>query len=117
MNIKIIEGRFAICKVVDYSQVNLENEFIFLCKTDEENSLVCREEIVPANTIECVRGWKGFRIDDVLDFSLIGVLSKISAALAENNIGLFVASTFNTDYVFVNEEDFDRAVELVGNIE
>lgn len=33
-------------------------------------------------------GWKAFRIQGVLDFSLIGILSKISTVLAENQIGI-----------------------------
>ncbi|MCI8669000.1 MAG: ACT domain-containing protein [Lachnospiraceae bacterium] len=38
-------------------------------------------------------GWKAFRIQGILDFSLIGILSRISAALADNQIGIFVIST------------------------
>ena len=47
-------------------------------KTDEELSLVCKTEDIPDHTIECDSGWKGFRIQGILDFSLIGILSKIS---------------------------------------
>ena len=50
-------------------------------------------------------GWKMMRIQGVLDFSLIGILSKISAVLADNKIGIFAVSTFNTDYILVKEEN------------
>ena len=48
-----------------------------------------------------------------MDFSLIGILSKITTILAEHKIGVFAISTFNTDYIFVKEENFSKAIELM----
>jgi hypothetical protein len=56
-------------------------------------------------------GWRGFRIEGVLDFSLIGILSLISTILADNQIGIFAVSTYNTDYILVKDENFDRAMD------
>ncbi len=78
MKIEVIEDNFSICKVKDYSQVNLDEKFCFIGKTDEEKSFVCITKNVPDNVIEREDGWKAFRIQGVLDFSLIGILSKIS---------------------------------------
>jgi hypothetical protein len=50
----------------------------------------------------------------VLDFSLIGILSKISTILADNEIGIFAVSTYNTDYVFTKAEQFDRALAVLA---
>ena len=69
---------------------------------------------MPSVTVEREDGWKGFRIEGVLDFSLIGVLSKISGILAENKIGIFALSTYNTDYILVKEENFDRALTVLS---
>lgn len=114
MDIKKIEYDFTICKVTDFSMVNFENEYCFIGKTDEENSLVCITEHVPDNIIERDDGWKAFRIQGTLDFSLIGILSKISSLLAENNIGIFAVSTFNTDYILVKSENFTKALEVLS---
>ena len=65
------------------------------------------------NTIEREDGWKAFRIEGILDFSLIGILSKISALLAENEIGIFAISTYNTDYILVKEENYTKAKKLL----
>lgn len=86
MEIKKIAQDFSVCKVTDYSLVNLDSEYCFTGKTDEEKSLVCITSEVPANTIQRDDGWKAFRIQGVLDFSLIGILAKITGLLAENNI-------------------------------
>ena len=50
----------------------------------------------------------------VLDFSLIGILSKISGVLADNKIGIFAVSTYNTDYILVKKENFDRAMQVLA---
>lgn len=104
MKIKKIKGSFTVCKVNNYSQVNFESEYCFIGKTDEENSLVCLTEDVPENVLEREDGWCAFRIDEVLNFSLTGILAKISTLLAEENIGIFAISTFNTDYILVKKE-------------
>lgn len=115
MEIKKIDYDFTVCKVKDYTLVNMEDAYCFIGKTDEEKSLVCRTGNVPENVIEQENGWKAFRIQGILDFSLIGVLSKIAALLAENNIGIFVISTYNTDYIFVKEEKVFEALQLLDD--
>jgi len=49
-----------------------------------------------------------------LDFSLIGILSKISGLMAENDIGIFAISTFNTDYILTKSENFSKAIEVLS---
>lgn len=113
MNLRILKTIFSVCKVPDYSEVNWADEYLFIGKTDEENSLVCSVGSVPSNAAERDDGWRAFRIQGVLDFSLIGILSKISTILAENGIGIFAVSTFNTDYILTKEINFSRAVEVM----
>ncbi|MDE6388286.1 MAG: ACT domain-containing protein [Lachnospiraceae bacterium] len=113
MQINKIDGDFSVCKVPDYSQVNLSAEFCFIGKTDEENSVVCLTEDVPNNVTECDNGWKAFRIQGVLDFSLIGILSEISTLLAENQIGIFAVSTYNTDYILTKYDNYDKAIRVL----
>ena len=110
MELKRIDYHFSVCKVKELSGTDLTQEFCFVGKTDEEISLVCLTVAVPEHTTEREDGWKAFRIQGVLDFSLIGILAKISAILAENKIGIFVVSTYNTDYVLVKEADYERAL-------
>lgn len=115
MEIKILNQEFSICKIKDLSQVDYSDEFCFIAKTDEELSLVCSSRLVPKDIIECDHGWRAFRIQGVLDFSLIGILSKISTLLAENKIGIFAISTYNTDYILTKAEVFDKAIAVLMN--
>ena len=114
MKLKKLPYNLTVCKLRDISAINLSAEFFFIGKTDEELSLVCRTEDTPANTTERDDGWRGFRIEGVLDFSLIGILSKISTILAEKQIGIFAVSTYNTDYILVKAENFDRAMDALS---
>ena len=113
MKIKKIPYDFSICKVTDYSKVNIAAEYCFTGKTDEENSLVCLTADVPDNTLERDDGWRAFRIQGVLDFSLVGILSEITGILAEDKIGIFAISTFNTDYILTKKEDYQKALDLL----
>ncbi|MDO5133718.1 MAG: ACT domain-containing protein [Eubacteriales bacterium] len=114
MKLKKLPYDLTVCKAEDISAINLKTEFFFIGKTDEELSLVCRTENVPENTVERDDGWRGFRIEGVLDFSLIGILSRLSTILAENQIGIFAVSTYNTDYILVKAENFDRAMNVLA---
>lgn len=114
MKLKKINYDFSVCKVASLAEFNMESEMFFIAKTDEELSLVCPTAQVPEHTLAREDGWKAFRIQGELDFSLIGILSKISTILAENQIGLFAVSTYNTDYILVKAEHYDRALELLS---
>lgn len=113
MELKRIDAELTICKISDTADIDLGREFYFLGKTDEEISLVCKTADAPENALERSDGWKAFRVQGILDFSLVGILSEISAILAKNEIGIFAVSTFNTDYILVKEGDFERALNAL----
>lgn len=114
MELKKLPYHLTVCKVADTKDIDLAAEFYFIGKTDEELSLVCRTEDTPLSTTDREDGWRGIRIQGVLDFSLVGILSKLSGILAENQIGIFAVSTFNTDYILVKAEDFERAIRVLA---
>lgn len=115
MELKVLDCRFSVCQIKDIEDVDFSDEYVFISKTDEELSLVCRSELVPKNSIALEDGWRGFRVQGVLDFSLIGILSKLSTLLAEKGISIFAISTFNTDYILVREEKLAEAIETLQN--
>ncbi len=104
MKLHWIDEDFTISKITKLEDIHWEDEYCFYAQTDEENSLVCPTRSVPDSCVEREDGWRCFRIEGVLDFSLIGILSRVSKVLADHQIGIFVVSTFNTDYVLVKKE-------------
>ena len=115
MELKKIPYDLTVCKVADTAAIDLSGEFYFIGKTDEEISLVIPTDAVPAETTERDDGWRAFRIQGVLDFSLIGILAKISGILAENGISIFAVSTYNTDYVLVKADQFEKTLQILDS--
>ena len=115
MDLRVIDKAFTVCKVKDYSTVDLTGEFVFIAKTDDEKSLVCETTLTPSDIVTREDGWRAFRIEGMLDFSLIGILSQISSLLADAGIGIFAISTFNTDYILTKKDCFDQALQLLEN--
>lgn len=113
MEIKVLEDEFTVSKLKDSEDIDFTEEFCFCGKTDEEISLVCKTDSVPENILEREDGWRAFRIEGVLDFSLTGILAKISTILADSKIGIFAISTFNTDYILVKEENLRKAIKAL----
>ena len=113
ITIEPLDVNLSVCKVEDYSQVDICLPFCFTGSTDEEFSLVCPTGMVPENTTERDDGWRAFRIVGVLDFSLVGILAGISEILAENKIGLLAVSTYNTDYILTKAEQYEKALEAL----
>ena len=109
-----LEDKFNLCQVADYKDIPSEvfkSGFYSITKTDDEISIITNLIDLPAN-IKSNKGWKGFRVEGILDFSLIGIINEITAPLKDNKISVFVISTFNTDYIFVKEEFFQKAIEV-----
>ena len=114
MRIVALKQEFSICKLPEDSDVRSDGEIYFIAKTDEELSLVCPTEKVPANAAARDDGWLAIRIEGVLDFSLVGILAGLSRMLAEANIGIFAVSTYNTDYVLTKSACFERALSALS---
>ena len=113
MRIERLEERFSICRADKDADIAVEGRFCFTARTDEELSVVCPTRLVPEGMEKREDGWRGFRVAGELDFSLIGILARISEVLAEAGIGIFVVSTYNTDYVFVKDAEFEGALEAL----
>ncbi|MBR2593699.1 MAG: ACT domain-containing protein [Firmicutes bacterium] len=113
MTLQILDMDFSILRLNTIPE-NICSPFTFFTVTDREISLVCPTDKAPSQYEKRDDGWKGFRVEGVLDFSLIGILAEISRILAENKIGIFVCSTYDTDYVFVKEFNFEKALDALS---
>lgn len=109
-----LSGNFTFSQVSDYSSIPPEifkSGFYSVTKTGEEISIIsdCTTQF-PG--IKSSQGWKAFRVEGILDFSLVGIINAITGPLKENKITVNVLSTFNTDYIFVKNESFRTAIEV-----
>ncbi len=111
--LRAIPGALTVCKVGALSAIDWDAVPLFVGRTEEEISVVCPTARAPQRTTAREDGWRGFSIVGTLDFSLVGVLSRLSGALAQAGVGLFAVSTYNTDTILVKEESFERAVRVL----
>ena len=114
LKLKILDGLYAVCQVGEnFKDFDLENkDFFSITKTEDEVSVVILQDKIKAE-IKAEKDWKILKIEGILDFSLIGILSKISSILAKNQISVFVISTFNTDYILIKEEKIEEAIFIL----
>ena len=111
MKLEALAQDFSVCKVRDMASVRWEEGFCFFGKTDAELSLVCETRFAPAATVAREDGWKGVRVAGAMEFSLVGVLARLSSVLARREIPIFAVSTYDTDYIFVKAHDFQKAMD------
>ncbi len=114
MRIQVLKEAFSVCQMRSGARWDLEMPFVFFAKTDEEESLVCPMAYVPDGVMRQEDGWRAFRIEGVLDFSLVGILAEISGMLAKEGISIFAISTYRTDYVLVRQERLREAMRVLA---
>jgi uncharacterized protein len=87
-------------------------DFTSITRTSDELSIVCSTENLPRD-VQSSHRWICFKIEGPFAFSLTGVLLSFIAPLSENGIPIFAVSTYDTDYVLVQEPDSDRAFDAL----
>lgn len=110
MNLVTLPQEFSVYQVADLKKIDLTQQPLFIGVTEEEISIVSATANVPTDTINREDGWKAFKIEGVLDFSLVGILAKIATLLADAGISIFAVSTYNTDYVLIKSDKLDAAI-------
>ena len=83
-----------------------------IVRTDEELSIVCRMDQVPAG-YRSEGDWRMIKVMGPLDFSLVGILAGITRVLASVEVSIFAISTFNTDYVLVKNKRVNAALDAL----
>lgn len=96
--------------------LDLSAPFVSVTCTRDEVSIICSNEAVPTDipaNVLVQRPFACFVVVGPLAFDVVGVLAKLSGALANAGISLFTVSTYDTDYILVAEVDADRAANAL----
>ena len=115
LRFSILEGLFTIHRFPPNHKIPnqvYESELYSISKTKDELSIVCNS-VIQLSSEKLETGWSCIKIEGPLDFSLIGILAKISAILAKIEISIFAISTFDTDYILVQSEKLSFAKEAL----
>ena len=112
MKIILLSGGFSVCRFAAGEKIPDDifkvPGFASVTRTEDEISIVRETSLAPASPRE-ESGWRMFMVEGPLDFGMVGVLSSISAPLAQAGVSIFALSTFDTDYIMVKETALDAA--------
>ena len=109
-----LSSEFAIYQTDDASKLPpalAQADFYSFTRTTDEISVVS-SVVSEFEGVKCDKTWRGFVVEGILDFALVGILHDITQVLKQHGISVFVISTYNTDYVFVKKENFDKTAEI-----
>ena len=80
-----------------------KGEFTSVSRSADELSIVCPAENLP-HDVEAKLHWICLKLEGPFAFSLTGVLLSFIEPLSSKGIPIFAVSTYDTDYVLVQEE-------------
>lgn len=89
--------------------------FWSLTRTEEETSLVMQAGNLLPNDAVVESGWRLLHVAGTLDFSLVGVLARLTAVLAEAGVSVFALSTYDTDYLLFKEHQRTQTLQALQN--
>jgi len=95
--------------------LDLSRPMTSITRTREELSVVCPEDMIPAQT-RSERGFRAIQVEHKLDFGLTGILATLTGVLAEAQVSVFALSTFDTDYLLVRQHRLRAAIEALSAI-
>ena len=90
-----------------------ELSFCSITRTNEELSIVCPQGKIPGGVL-VEKDWRAFKMEGDLGISSVGVIASLAQPLAESGISIFNVSTYQTNYLLVEEKNFDKAVDVLS---
>ena len=115
MVIELLDKEYSIYRLNPKDIIDnrlIGENFISITKTDDEISIVTVSGTLKHFEKEesC---WNILKINGILDFSMVGIISKISTLLAIQGISIFVISTYNTDYIMVKTDKVESTINIL----
>lgn len=112
MKLILLNGEYAFSQLATWPHdfdLSQHDDFKMVAVSNEEITLLCRDNLVPTDTLKTEYGWVVFKIDAVMEFSLVGIMAKLSGVLAEVGVSIMAMATFDTDYVAIKSVDLAQA--------
>ena len=110
-----LPGKFAVCRLSPHAPVPdwaQRGSFSSVTRSGDELSVVCAVEQIPLEH-RPQSHWTCFKLEGPFAFSEVGVLASFIGPLVDNDIPIFAISTFDTDYVLVDEDKVENALQTL----
>ncbi|HSD65637.1 MAG TPA: ACT domain-containing protein [Vicinamibacteria bacterium] len=116
LTLELLAGRYAVARLDAAERLPAwagQGPFVSITRTDAELSIVCPQEAVPP-AARAERGWCCLRVAGPLGFGVTGILASLAGPLASSGVSIFVVSTYDTDYLMLQERDLDRGLDALS---
>jgi len=110
-----LPGPYAIVRLAPDAPVPAwatRGDFTSITRTADELSIVCPTENLPPE-VHSPHRWICLKLEGPFPFSQTGVLLSFIEPLSKNDIPIIAISTYDTDYVLLEEESSATAIELL----
>ena len=110
-----LPGTYAIVRLAPDAEVPdwpTKGDFTSISRTTDELSIVCPTNSLPPD-VHSPHRWICLKLEGPFPFELTGVLLSFIEPLSRNGVPIFAISTYDTDYVLVQEESATSALELL----
>ena len=115
LTLQLLNETFTINKLPQFAEIPsilARGEMCFISRTDEELTIVCPDFMAP-NNVQQELGWRCLKVDATMKLQEVGILESLLQPLSEAGVPIFAVSTYNTDYVFVHDENLVTVVKAL----
>lgn len=91
----------------------LASAFLSYTRTEDEVSIVCPQGLLTVADRK-QEGYVVMKLHGPFDLGVTGVLAEVSRLLAVASIPIFVISTFDTDYILIQDAQKEQASAALG---
>jgi hypothetical protein len=116
LQLSLLKDKYGICTLPNTAPIPgwaAAQSLASITRTEKELTIVCRREIIPSQ-YQSDLNWRCFKIDGSFDLNQVGVISSISSPLAEAGISIYVISTYDTDYFFIQEHNLEQTISVLS---
>lgn len=110
-----LPGAYAVVRLGANSLVPdwaTKGDFSSITRSADELSVVCPADNLPPDVTSQHR-WICLKLEGPFPFSLTGILLSFIAPLSNNGVPIIAISTYDTDYVLIQEEWAGSAIEVL----
>lgn len=117
LTLSILPEKLGICHFEKTSPIPdwaLEKtNFTSITRTMDELSITLPQEKIPGGVL-VEKDWRAFKLEGEVELASVGIIASLSQPLAEAGISIFNVSTYETNYILVEEKNLEKAKEILG---
>lgn len=117
LTLSVLPEKVGICHFAKNSLIPEWAKNISFCsitRTADELSIVCPQEKIPGGVL-FEKDWRAFKLESIGDLYSVGIISSLAVPLAENEISIFNISTYETNYILVEDKNLEKATEILSS--